>query len=390
MHVLPESFMMFTCAGVWQPVHWSACDSRFLLYKLYTLFSIVLVYTLTISELMGAILLTQSLEDFTDISFLLISTISVCCKIASIIARRDRVIHLTEMLLEVQCIPKNVRELEITRKFDKIARFTALSCIVLAEATVVVMSTGPLFQKAENRTLPFKSWLPYDSTTTPCTFWLSYVHQTAAIVLCATVNVANDSLICGFMTHSCSQLELLNRRLLELPRAVKLKMKKLPRRLMCNVEAMIVSRHVKHHVHIFKFAENINVIFTPVILVQFCMSSIVLSLSVYQLAVRSANGIQFITMVMYLTCMLVQFFMYCWFGNEVTLKSVEFGQAIYNIEWTSLQVQTSKDLMIMMIRAKRPIIMSSGALVTLSIKSFTSILKASYSTFNVLQRSSHN
>ncbi|XP_058802833.1 uncharacterized protein LOC131670873 [Phymastichus coffea] len=381
MFVLGECFMMFSYAGAWRPIGWDGDRLKTSLYYIYTISAATLVYSLTVSELVGAFLLTDSLEAFTDISFLLVSTVSVCCKLASIIFRRQKIIQLAEMLLQDHCLPRNTIEMKILRRFDKTARYLTLSCFVLAEMTVSVMSTGPLLISRENRTLPFKSWLPY-TIVSPVTFWLSYVHQTAAIFTCATINVAHDSLICGFMIQACSQLELLNWRLLEMPQMARLAG---GNQLS---EAKIIAKHIRHHTHIYKFAENVNAIFSPTIVMQFCMSSVVLSLSVYQMSVSINDGVQFVTMVLYLCCMLVQFFMYCWFGNEVTLKSLDFGQSVYEIDWTELRARTSRDLVIMMLRAKRPIVMSCGAVITLSVKSFVTILKASYSAFNVLQRSS--
>lgn len=71
---------------------------------------------------------------------------------------------------------------------------------------------------------------------------------------------------------------------------------------------------------IFRFADYINSIFAPVILVQFCLSSVVLCVTVYELSANKSNGLEIIYLILYLLCMLVEFFIYCWFGNEVTLK----------------------------------------------------------------------
>ena len=116
---------------------------------------------------------------------------------------------------------------------------------------MLVMSTGPLFQAPENRTLPFKSWLPFEIQAT-ANFWLAYVHQTVAIITCATINVANDTMICGFMVLACSQLELLNKRLLLLPRIARSIEAKKNRVDVRNVELKIISGHIQHHNHILK------------------------------------------------------------------------------------------------------------------------------------------
>lgn len=133
MHVLSESFAIFTFAGIWQPVNWKSPSTKSVLYKIYTTTSIILVYTLTISELIGAYLMTKSLADFTDFMFLLCSTVNVCWKTANIIIYRDRLIRLAGMLLEARCLPRSASEAVILDRFNKNARFLSSSLLHLAQ-----------------------------------------------------------------------------------------------------------------------------------------------------------------------------------------------------------------------------------------------------------------
>jgi hypothetical protein len=47
--------------------------------------------------------------------------------------------------------------------------------------------------------------------------------------------------------------------------------------------------------------------------------------------------------------------------------------AIYEMDWTILKVRVIKDLLIIIMRAAKPIKMSSGYLVTLTLDSFMSV-----------------
>ncbi|OXU23954.1 hypothetical protein TSAR_005005 [Trichomalopsis sarcophagae] len=75
----------------------------------------------------------------------------------------------------------------------------------------------------------------------------------------------------------------------------------------------------------------------------------------------------------YLICMLGELFAYCWFGNEITLKSMGFSDDIYKIDWMALSDSSNKKLIFIMMRATQPIIMSYGHLVILNIESFKSV-----------------
>ena len=69
-----------------------------------------------------------------------------------------------------------------------------------------------------------------------------------------------------------------------------------------------------------RFAETVNSVFQYMIFLQFCISSIVLCLSVYQFSTVDPFSMNFLWSGFYLCCMLMQVYLYCWFGNEVTLK----------------------------------------------------------------------
>ncbi|XP_012060575.1 PREDICTED: odorant receptor Or2-like [Atta cephalotes] len=135
------------------------------------------------------------------------------------------------------------------------------------------------------------------------------------------------------------------------------------------------------------FAERINAVFTLMISVQFTISSTVLCLSIYKMLTKNLLSLEFAWSSSYLGCMLMQIYLYCWFGNEVTLKSTEIGNVIYEMEWPMLPVDLMKILLLIITRSKRPIKITSGYMITLSNDSFMKIIKISYSAYNVLQGS---
>ncbi|KAL6431326.1 hypothetical protein ACFW04_007173 [Cataglyphis niger] len=83
--------------------------------------------------------------------------------------------------------------------------------------------------------------------------------------------------------------------------------------------------------------------------------------------------------------MFVQIYIYCWSGNEVILKSQNIGDAVYHVDWPLLSVSEKKDLLMIMMRDTIPIKFTSSFLITLSLQSYSNILKTSYSVFNLMQ-----
>ncbi|CAL1676383.1 unnamed protein product [Lasius platythorax] len=82
--------------------------------------------------------------------------------------------------------------------------------------------------------------------------------------------------------------------------------------------------------------------------------------------------------------MLTQIFIYCWYGNQVRLKSRQFIDNIFEMEWLTLDNNLKKSLIIMMERTVMPIEITSACAISVNLDSFINVLKTSYSVYNLL------
>nr|AXM05270.1 odorant receptor [Campoletis chlorideae] len=151
-------------------------------------------------------------------------------------------------------------------------------------------------------------------------------------------------------------------------------------------------QHVENHyfkVHLnFRFADSLNDIFSNVVFLQFALSSLILCVSAYETSAMKLFSPEFAALMLYLCCMLVQIFIYCFYGGELTLQSVDICDAVYRMDQSSLSIKTKKSLVMIMMRALRPITFSCGNVITVSLDSFNRLIKLSYSVYNVLQQRS--
>ena len=69
----------------------------------------------------------------------------------------------------------------------------------------------------------------------------------------------------------------------------------------------------------FRFAFLLNKKFRFTITFQFIVSTLVVCFTLYQLTKTSGK---FVELGMYMSCMLTQIFLYCWYANEVKLKVI--------------------------------------------------------------------
>nr|XP_031827662.1 odorant receptor 45a-like [Nomia melanderi] len=129
----------------------------------------------------------------------------------------------------------------------------------------------------------------------------------------------------------------------------------------------------------------INEKFKVIVFIQFTTSVMSLCISLYRFTRNVTNAI-FLEVLLFSLCTIIQIFYYCWFANEAKLKSLELPQKILHSNWTSLQIDTKKILLMIMRRATVPIEITSGVMVKMDIESLKVILKTSYSAFNMLRQ----
>ncbi|XP_014480195.1 PREDICTED: odorant receptor 33b-like [Dinoponera quadriceps] len=83
--------------------------------------------------------------------------------------------------------------------------------------------------------------------------------------------------------------------------------------------------------------------------------------------------------------MLFEILLYCWYGNELDLKMKSVAYAIYVSNWMAVSAKQRKSLMLVMLISQRGRILSFYGFSDLILNTFMSILKTSYSAFNLLQ-----
>ncbi|NP_001177515.1 odorant receptor 89 isoform X1 [Nasonia vitripennis] len=385
MRILQVPFKVLTWSGVWMPEDWTQNQRKLK----YNLFSFVCIGLMTIQScsLTVYLMMSKTWSQFVETLFLIPPGLSNLQKIFVIMLHRKKVIDLVNMFENGHCIPRTADEWSIQQRYDATIRVVTLVCFVLVNVTMVNMVTTPLFLKADERILPMKVWLPY-SIETDFFYWLSYMHQTLGVTLVGSGIIGSTLLINGFVYQVCCQFEILSSRLEKLPQIIRnLRSLKKSDHLVHQYELKLIKQIVQHHLYLFSIAETVNEIFKSVIFQQFCVSSIVVSASIFQLSTKPDTKTEFIMVLFYSICLLVELFIYCWFGNKLMFESLNFHQAVYDADWTVLSNESGKDLMFIMMRASKPIIMYCGHFIVLSLETFLSILKVSYSVFNVLRRS---
>ncbi|CAL1676393.1 unnamed protein product [Lasius platythorax] len=273
---------------------------------------------------------------------------------------------LTDILINGPCRPLEPAEIEIRQRFDKLIETNTLYYMILVELTCASTAVASLLTDYRKKKLTFRAWLPFNYYSSTTLFHCTYFHQLISLTVGSVLHVACDGLICGLLLHICCQIEILSYRLKKIARNPK-----------------ILRDCVNQHNLISKFALLLNKKFRFTISFQFLVSTLVVCFTLYQLTKTSGK---FVELGMYMSCMLTQIFLYCWYGNEVKLKSLQLVNNLYEIEWLTLEQNVQKDLLTITIRSRMPIEFSSAYVIPMNLDSFVGLLKTSYSTYNILQQ----
>ncbi|XP_025266863.1 odorant receptor Or1-like [Camponotus floridanus] len=382
VNLLKASYAAFNFFGMWRPIEWSSKCSK-MLYWMLTCFTMYLLIILMLTQLLDIILVIENVDDFATTSLLLLSTVSVLFKATAVITRRDEIVNLIETLQKKPCTVYNEEESDIQIKFDCLIRSYSIRYTSLASFSATGAVLGGMFNILEGE-LPYRMWVPYDYTS-PLLFWFTSIQEVVAVIFGTIVNVATETTVLGFCLQICAQIEILKHRLQTMMKSNKKKEIPISLNNTSNGRS-ILSEHILHHLCIIRLAKIINKVFSQVIFVQFFASILVLCTSLYHLSSHMTIT-DIISLIIYVLCMFVQIFVYCWAGNEVILKSTGLSEAVYEMDWVLMPISEQKDLLMIMRCSTRPIKFTSSFLVTLSLESYGNLLKTSYSAFNLLQQS---
>nr|ARO70233.1 Odorant Receptor 21 [Dendrolimus punctatus] len=254
---------------------------------------------------------------------------------------------------------------------------------------IVYAGSAFTWAATEERTLFYRAWYPVDVTKSPA-YEIAYVHQSLAVALVAITTCSLDTMVLSLVAVCRCRIKLLQLKLTNLFHDMEIDGKRLlsddnNRKVAERLRTCIIK-----HQAILESGFQIRKCFAYSILAQFSVSTVILCLAAYQLGeVEVSKKLRLALKMAYLLCMVVQVFMYCYQGNCISEESVEVADTIYEMPWYVCSLPIRKSLLVMMIRSRRPIELTAGGFVTLSLECFMSIIKVSYSFFTVLRQVEH-
>ncbi|RLZ02204.1 Odorant receptor 39 [Cephus cinctus] len=243
--------------------------------------------------------------------------------------------------------------------------------------------------------LPIPLWYPFNVTNTPA-FELITLQQTVGVISGCFHNVAMDTLITGLITVACCQFELLKTNIITIGSNVNHEFCKISHNEInvTNVEDnenkvwQEMRKCIAHNNKIIEFSKEIQSLFGTAIFLQFLANCVIICLTTFNMSQTTVFvPSEILGTVAYTCCMVYQIFIYCWHGNELWLQSESVLRMSFTSNWWEHNRRYKKALQMVMLRASRPVILTAGKLLKLSLETFVAILRVSYSLFTVLKTS---
>nr|WCC57422.1 odorant receptor 22 [Papilio glaucus] len=337
----------------------------------------------------------HSTEEIVNTLFILLTTLNTLGKQVAFnvrTARIDRIINTINGSLFASC---NEYHDDIMKRNAAAMRRLLRSYHCAIFLCAIMWTIYPVVNRILGEDVHFSGYFPYD-TSQPPVFALTVAYMSILITLQAYGNVTMDCTIVAFYAQAKTQLQMLRYDLKHLADAEDgtNNARKLIKRTYKHVEStrcgqLLHNRFVKcikHHQLILWFVKEIESIFGEAMVVQFFVMAWVICMTVYKIVGLAVLSAEFCSMAIYLGCMLAQLFIYCYYGTQLKYESECINQSIYECEWMSLSPAMRRQLLVLMVRSSRPLAPCIAYIVPMSIETYISILKSSYTLFTFLDR----
>nr|CUQ99412.1 Olfactory receptor 31 [Manduca sexta] len=354
------------------------------LVKIYMILVMITQYSFVLFEIVYIINVWGDIEVVSEASYLLFTQASVCYKTtAFLIKKRKLVLLLEHMEQEIFASQSKDHEkilLELSLRIKRLCTFFLTSAIT----TCTLWAMIPLFDDAGHKTFPFRIWMPVTADESPG-YELGYLYQMVSIYISAFLFIAVDSVALSMIMFGCAQLDIIKdkmQKVREVPICLNVDEKK--EKLKSNND--LFTECVRHYQNVISFVELVEETYHANIFFQLSGTVAIICNIGLRISIVDHHSVQFFSMLNYMVTMLSQLFLYCWCGNELTIRSEVLRDWMYQCPWYDQDTKFKRTLWITMERMKKPIIFKAGHYISLSRPTFVAILRCSYSYFAVLNR----
>uniref|UniRef100_A0AAU6ND71 Odorant receptor n=1 Tax=Mythimna loreyi TaxID=667449 RepID=A0AAU6ND71_9NEOP len=149
-----------------------------------------------------------------------------------------------------------------------------------------------------------------------------------------------------------------------------------------------IGKIVKWHLSVFSAVNTVSSVYGFPLVYQVSLSSIAICLIAYQIAEKLDNGTVDILFCLLGIAACLQLWIPCHLGTMIRNKAIEVGDAGWVCGWheTPLGVMIRDDIIIIILRAQKPVTIKFTGLPHVLLETFSSCMSSAYSYFNMLRQ----
>ncbi|GAB1863041.1 Putative odorant receptor 22c [Camponotus japonicus] len=171
--------------------------------------------------------------------------------------------------------------------------------------------------------------------------------------------------------HFCGQINIVQQKLNEITR----------KNIEQGAAKGIMKRLIVRHQKIISFYNNIEGLFSSIALIHFVSNILVICCLGFLIVISigvPGGSIVLVKSVLFYVAICLGAFIFCFVGEYLSTKSRMIGDAAYKSLWYESNSSQHRDVLLMILRSQKHLILTVEKFVNLSLQQFTDIVKASY------------
>ncbi|XP_029672541.1 odorant receptor 49b-like [Formica exsecta] len=368
--------------GLWPKVYENACD-RFS-SDLRTTFSFFLIVFVGIIPSIHSLVRIWSdmIAKIDNLQFILPITISII----KLVIIRWKKTHLTvalKMIADDWMKVKSEEEQRVMIKYAQNARniliFACVLMVVGFSLLIVLPCFGTSLRYITNITdpakiLPLQTYYFYNKDQSPY-YELTFTAQVLLMLMAGVSYTGVDNLLGLLVFHLCGQMENLKERLINMRQY----------KTFCGGLTFIVEDHIR----LIKYFDIVESTFTLLLLGLLLYFAILFCLHGFLIVAvltegREMSMIRLIYLISVVLNVGGHMCLYCVVGEILVAQCEEIYHAAYNYEWYTLKPEQAKSLILIMIRANKPLYITAGKMFPMTLSMFCNLVKTSAGYVSVL------
>nr|WCC57607.1 odorant receptor 23.2 [Papilio polytes] len=367
------------------------------LHRYYRILVLIVFCTFCFQHMVQVYKLRDDAEEMVNTLYVLLTLYNSLGKLLVYNIRRGRIEKIAEAIRGPVFAPNSKTHEELMERNAKNMWLLLRSNHALMIICSLLWMTYPLACRFLGQEVKFDMHFSF-STERLSVFLLVVLYITIMVHWVSLSTATMDCTVYGFYMQARLQLQMLRHNLMHIAdlededsnennEKIEVKLYRDLENMRFNdlFHARLV-RCVKRHQLIVWLVDVVESTFRSSMILQFLVMAWVICMTLYKIVSLDFLSAEFMTMIAYMNCVLVQLFLICYFGTQLKDESEFVNQSIYESDWPAVSPRLRRSLLIMMERCYRPIEPCVAYIVPMSLDIFISVVKSSYSLYTFLDR----